>query len=291
MKASPGEKVFYAINYLLLTIVGIICVLPMIHLLALSLSDQPAVISGHVGLWPIGWNIESYKLLFKGTRVLPGFTNSVIITVVGTLLSIAFTILAAYPLSKRYFVGRRIYTMLLVFTMLFSAGLIPNYLLVKNLGMVNTYWSLWLPGLISVYNTLVLKAFFENVPAELEEAARIDGCSEVRLVAQIFLPLALPALATLVLFYAVSYWNMFQNVLIYINPPEKQNLTVIVQQMIMNSTLQNVDQYLRPEDAIQITPESVKSSGVIVMLLPMLIVYPFVQKHFVKGVMIGSVKG
>ncbi|MGG1515548.1 carbohydrate ABC transporter permease [Paenibacillus oryzisoli] len=290
MRASPGEKLFYVFNYVLLSIVGISCLLPMVHLLALSFSDQPAVLSGHVSLWPIGWNIESYKLLFKGTRILPAFGNSLVITIIGTLLSIAFTVLAAYPLSKRYFVGRKMYTLLLIFTMLFSAGLIPNYLLVKSLGMVNTYWSLWLPGLISVYNTLVLKAFFENIPAELDEAARMDGASEWLLIARIYLPLALPALATLILFYAVGYWNMFQNVLIYINSPDKMNLTVIVQQMIMNSMLQ-VDQFLRPEESIQITPESIKSSGIIVMILPMLLVYPFVQKHFVKGVMIGSVKG
>ncbi|NQX59928.1 carbohydrate ABC transporter permease [Paenibacillus qinlingensis] len=290
MRASPGEKVFYAMNYMVLTIIGISCVLPLIHLLAISFSDQPAVISGHVGLWPVGWNVESYRLLIKGTQVLPAFGNSVKIMVVGTLLSILFTIFAAYPLSKRYFYARRSFTLMMIFTMLFSAGLIPNYLLVKQLGMVNTYWSLWLPGLISVYNTLVLKAFFENIPAELDEAARMDGCNEWRLIAKIYLPLAMPAIATLILFYAVGYWNMFQNVLIYINSPLKQNLTVIVQQMIMNSMI-SVDQYLRPEEAIQVTPESIKSSGVIVMILPMLIVYPFVQKHFVKGVMIGSVKG
>ncbi|RTE10355.1 carbohydrate ABC transporter permease [Paenibacillus whitsoniae] len=290
MRASPGEKLFYVFNYVLLSVVGISCLLPMIHLLALSFSDQPAVLSGHVSLWPVGWNIESYKLLFKGTRILPAFRNSLVITIIGTLLSIAFTVLAAYPLSKRYFVGRKLYTLLLIFTMLFSAGLIPNYLLVKTLGMVNTYWSLWLPGLISVYNTLVLKTFFENIPAELDEAARMDGAGEWLLIARIYMPLALPALATLILFYAVGYWNMFQNVLIYMNSPDKQNLTVIVQQMIMNSMLQ-VDQFLRPEESIQITPESIKSSGIIVMILPMLLVYPFVQKHFVKGVMIGSVKG
>ncbi|MDR6549041.1 carbohydrate ABC transporter permease [Paenibacillus qinlingensis] len=290
MKASPGEKLFYALNYLVLTVIGITCVMPLIHLLALSFSDQPAVISGQVGLWPVGWNLESYNLLFKGTQILPAFANSVKIMVVGTLLSIGFTILAAYPLSKRYFFGRKTFTMMLIFTMLFSAGLIPGYLLIKSLGMVNTYWALWLPALVSVYNTLVLKTFFENIPAELDEAARMDGCNEWWLIGRIYIPLAVPAIATLILFYAVGYWNMFQNVLIYINSPAKQNLTVIVQQMIMNSMLQ-VDQYLRPEEAIQITPESIKSSGVIVMILPMLIVYPFVQKHFVKGVMIGSVKG
>ncbi|WP_127586839.1 carbohydrate ABC transporter permease [Paenibacillus koleovorans] len=291
MRASRGEKLFYALNYAFLSVLGILCVLPMVHLLALSFSGQSAVISGHVGLWPIEWNVESYKLLFKGTRIVPAFWNSILITVIGSALSILFTILAAYPLSKKYFIGRRTFTLMIVFTMLFGAGLIPNYLLIKSLGMVNTYWALWMPGLVSVYNTLVLKTFFENIPPELEEAARMDGCSEVRLVARIFLPLALPALATLILFYAVSYWNMFQNVLIYINAQQKQNLTVIVQQMIMNSMLQNVDQYLRPDEAMQITPESVKSSGVIIMIAPMLLVYPFVQRHFVKGVMIGSVKG
>jgi putative aldouronate transport system permease protein len=293
MRSSLGEKIFYGINYVLLGLFGISCILPIIHIVSLSLSSEHAVLSGFVGLWPVGFTLDSYKLLIEGTRIVSAFKNSVQITVVGTILNLFFTILAAYPLSRTYFYGRKPLTMLILFTMLFSAGLIPSYLLVKSLGLVNTYGALWLPGLVGVYNLLVLKTFFENIPRELEDAARIDGCSETRLIMQIMLPLSMPVIATLILFYAVGHWNSFFNVMIYINSSEKHNLTVLVQQMIMNNQLaQQVTEGRLSQDMMEsVTPQSIQSAGVIAMIVPMLIVYPFLQKYFVKGVMIGSIKG
>jgi putative aldouronate transport system permease protein len=202
-----------------------------------------------------------------------------------------FTILAAYPLSKRYFIGRRFMTMLIIFTMLFSGGLIPSYLLVKSLGLIDSYWAIWLPGLVSAYNMLIMKTFFENVPEELLDSARMDGCGEWRLAVQIVLPLSAPVLATLALFYGVSHWNSFMNVLIYINDSSKYNLSVLIQQMVAQSSLMNELQNLQEEDRQLLTPESIRSAGMTVMLIPMIVVYPLLQKHFVKGVLIGAVKG
>jgi putative aldouronate transport system permease protein len=290
MRISAGERIFYALNYILLGIAGLSCVLPIIYLVSLSFSSETAVMSGAVSLWPIGFNLSSYRLLIEGTGILRAFWNNVLITVVGTLLSMGMTVLAAYPLSKSYFYCRRASTLLIIFTMIFVAGLIPNYLLIQMLGLIDTYWAIWLPGAISVYNLLVMKTFFENIPQELEDAARIDGCSETRLILQIFLPLSLPAIAALVLFYAVWYWNSFFNVLIYINSSSKHNLTVLVQQMIIDR-FQQLNDSMQPDMADRIPVESVQAAGTFIMILPMLLIYPFIQKHFVKGVMIGSVKG
>jgi putative aldouronate transport system permease protein len=249
-------------------------------------------LSGFVGLWPVDLNFDSYRLLVNGTPIVGAFRNSLIITVVGTVINMIFTILAAYPLSRKYFYGRKFFTMLVLFTLLFGAGLIPNYLLIKSLGMINTYWALWIPGLVGVYNMLVLKTFFESIPSELEEAARMDGCGDTRLIVQIILPLSMPVIATLILFYAVGHWNSFFNVLIYINSSSKHNLTVLVQNLILNSQLaQQVTEGIQDQFAETVTPQSIQSAGVIFTLLPMLIVYPFLQKYFVKGVLIGSIKG
>jgi putative aldouronate transport system permease protein len=199
------------------------------------------------------------------------------------------TIATAYPLSRRIFVARRFFTLAAVFTMLFSGGLIPTYLVVKSLGLINSYWAIWLPGLLSTYNMLVMRTFFENIPEEIEEAARIDGCNEIRLLLQIFLPLSMPVIATLVLFYGVGYWNSFMSVLIYINQTDKYNLTVLVQQMIQSQSL--LQELVSEGEPVQVVPESLKAAGILVMVIPMLVVYPFLQKYFVKGVMLGSVKG
>jgi putative aldouronate transport system permease protein len=200
------------------------------------------------------------------------------------------TILAAYPLSRKYFYCRKFFTMFCVFTMLFSGGLIPTFLVVKSLGLVNNYGALWLPGLVSTYNMLVLRTFFQNIPSELEEAARIDGCSEWQLIWRIYLPLSLPVLATLSLFYAVGYWNAFMSVLIYIIDTAKYNLSVLINNMIRNQTLLDPN-YIQAADIAQATPDGVRAAGIIVMIIPMMMVYPFLQKYFVKGVMLGSIKG
>ncbi|OXM17392.1 carbohydrate ABC transporter permease [Paenibacillus herberti] len=290
MRITRGEKWFNLINYVLLSVAALTCLLPLVNILAVSLSSNEAILSGKVFLLPIEMNVQAYAILFKGTPVLNAFQNSLILTVSGTVVAMLLTFLAAYPLSRQDFYSRKFFTLAIVFTMIFSSGVIPQYLLVKSLGLINSYWAIWLPAAISAYNMLIMKNYFENLPVELEEAARIDGASELRFIGRIVLPLSVPMLATLSLFYGVAMWNNFMSVLIYINDADKLNLSVLVQQMVRSQSLAQ-DFALRPEDIAQSTPEGVKSAGVMVMIIPLLLVYPFIQKYFVKGVMIGAIKG
>lgn len=290
MKSTRGEKIFYGINYVVVTLIALTCLLPLLYELALSFSSSRAISSGWVSFWPVEFSLDNYTLIFKGSPVMRSFRNSVVITVVGTALSLVFTICAAYPLSKSYMYARKTMTMLCVFTMLFGGGMIPTYLVIKELGIIDTYWSLWLPGLVGTYNMLVMRTFFANIPSELEDAARIDGCNEVRLLVQIFLPLSMSCIATIALFYAVGYWNMFMSVLIYINSTAKFNLSVLINNMIREQLIITTD-FIQAEDISTVTPQGVQAAGIIIMILPIMCVYPFLQKYFVKGVMIGSVKG
>lgn len=291
MRNTWGERLFYGFNYIILTVAALSCLLPLIHLISLSLSDSHAVASGIVSLWPVGWSIDSYKALFAGTNIGGALKNSVVLTLLGVLLSMVFTIAAAYPLSRNYFIGARFFTLLIVFTMMFGGGLIPTYLVVKALGLINTYGAIWFTGLVSAYNMLVMMAFFKNIPAELDEASQMDGCGEWRYLTQIVLPLSVPVIAALSLFYGVGYWNSFFNVLIYINDTSKYNMAVLVQQMVQSQSLLAELNQSNSSDQITLTPEAIKASGIITMVLPMLVVYPFVQKHFVKGIMLGAIKG
>ncbi|MDY3280614.1 MAG: carbohydrate ABC transporter permease [Eubacteriales bacterium] len=290
MRSTRGEKIFYAINYAFVTLVALTCLLPLIYEISLSFSSSRAISSGWVSFWPIEFCFDNYTLIFKGTPILRAFKNSVIITGVGTAFSMCATILAAYPLSKPYMYARKQMTMLCVFTMLFGGGMIPTYLVIRDLGIIDTYWALWLPGLVSTYNMLVMRTFFTNISSELEDAARIDGCNEIRLLLQIFLPLSLPCIATIALFYAVGFWNMFQSVLIYINSTAKHNLSVLVNNMIREQLIITSD-FIQAEDISTATPQGVQAAGIIVMIFPIMCVYPFLQRYFVKGVMLGSVKG
>ncbi|WP_312883204.1 carbohydrate ABC transporter permease [Paenibacillus germinis] len=291
MRENYAGKWFSAMVHIILLMAAVSCLIPLINIIAVSFSDSAAIDSGFVWLWPIHFNVEAYKTLFLGSRVIPAFLNSLQITLGGTALSLLCTTLAAYALSRKYCYGRRFITLAMVFTMMFSGGLIPFFLVMKSLGLINTYWSLWLPGLVGAYNLLLMRTYFEGIPAEIEESARIDGCGEWRLLAQIFLPLSLPVIATICLFLAVGYWNSFLSVLIFINDGEKMNLTVFVQQMVQSQSLLLQTIALQPEDLENMSPEAVKAGGIVIMTLPMLIVYPILQKYFVKGVMLGAIKG
>lgn len=290
MRSTRGERIFYAVNYVLLTLVALTCLLPLIYEIALSFSSSRAISSGWVTFWPVEFCLDNYRLIYKGTAIGRAFRNSVVITGVGTLLSLCVTVLAAYPLSKPYMYARKQMTMLCVFTMLFGGGTIPTYLVIKELGIIDTYWALWLPGLVSTYNMLVMRTFFVNISSELEDAARIDGCNEARLLLQIYLPLSLPCIATISLFYAVGFWNAFQSVLIYINTTSKFNLSVLVNNMIREQSVLTTE-FIQAEDIATATPQGIQAAGIIIMILPIMCIYPFLQRYFVKGVMLGSVKG
>ncbi|GLX66885.1 carbohydrate ABC transporter permease [Paenibacillus glycanilyticus] len=291
MQLSAGEKIMVSVFYAILVVAGLLCLFPLIHIVSLSISDTHAVASGWVTVFPIGFSLHSYQQLFEGTPILRSLWNSVQITAVGVVLSMIFTILAAYPLTRTYFYGRKLYTFAIIFTLLFGGGLIPTFLTIKSFGLLNTYGALWLPGLISTFNLLVLRSFMENIPTELDDAARIDGCGDWLYLAKIVLPLSMPVLTTLALFYGVGYWNSFFNVLMYMNDTTKYNLSVLVQQMIQSQTMLAQMNSSDSADQILLTPEEINSAAIMVMVLPIMIVYPFLQKHFVKGVMIGAVKG
>lgn len=290
MSESFGDKITRIVISFFLLLIAMSCLAPVLNILSISFSGKQAVESGWVMLWPMDVTLQSYKTLFHGTRVLSALGNGIHLTIGGVILSMLFTICAAYPLSKSYFIGRRLYTLLILFTMVFSGGLIPTYLTVKSLGMIDTYWAIWMPGVISTFNMLIMRSYFEGIPSEVEDSARIDGCNEWQLLFRIILPLSMPVIATLLLFYGVGYWNSFMSVLIYINSTHKYTITVLIQQMIQSQSLLT-EALANDVQVAELVPEGIKSAGIIVLILPMVLIYPFLQKYFVHGVMLGSVKG
>ena len=288
---KKNNMIFQTAVYLFFALLSFITLFPFLNTLAMSLSSSRAIVSGEVVLWPKEFNLQAYQNLIENGMLFHAMRNTVVVTVVGTALNMVFTICAAYVVSKKRLLGKKLFLWMMLFTMMFSGGMIPAFLLVKNLGMMNTYWSLWLPPLISVYNMIILKSFFENIPGSLEEAAAIDGANDIYILVRIVLPLSKAVLATIGLFYAVAYWNNYRDVLIYITPSEKKTLMVVLMQMQnnMSEALQYSGEGTVGEQAL--TPEAVKAASTVVAVLPIMCVYPFLQKYFVKGVMIGSVKG
>jgi putative aldouronate transport system permease protein len=241
---------------------------------------------------PKGFNVDAYANILKNDRIWTGYGNSILYTVVGTVINIIMTILAAYPLSRPDLPLRNGIMVLITLTMFFGGGLIPTYLLVRDLGMVDTMWALIVPGAIATYNLIVMRTYFQSsIPWELQEAAHMDGCTNWRLLFSIILPLSKPILAVMVLFYAVGHWNSFFGALIYIREEAKYPLQLVLREILLISQSAQVDGGSVGLEKQILLAESIKFAVIIVSSLPVLIMYPFVQKHFVKGVMIGSVKG
>ncbi|MDF2922381.1 MAG: transporter permease [Paenibacillaceae bacterium] len=289
---TPATMAGLSLNYIFLGMLSLITLYPFWYEIAASFSSSRAITAGEVFLWPVEWNAEAYKRLLEDGQLLHSMRNTVIVTLVGTVLNILMTVLAAYPLSRRRLYGRHVLLMFISFTMIFISGIIPNFILIKSLGLMDSYLALWLPGLISTYNMFVMKSFMEGLPDEIEESASIDGAGNWRILAQIILPVCKPILAALSLFYAVNWWNSYFNVMLYITSSRLQTLMLKLYQMI-----KQVDQSLLTGDggaselAVTLTPEGLKAASVVIAIAPILCVYPFLQKHFVKGVLIGSVKG
>ncbi|MFC6651806.1 carbohydrate ABC transporter permease [Paenibacillus rhizoplanae] len=292
MKAPPDEKRFDVIVYLLAAVIIAIVLYPLLFVVSASFSDPAKVLNGEVWLLPKGVTLEAYSNILHNDKIWTGYRNTLIYTVVGTSVNIMMTLLAAYPLSRPDLPGRKLLMLIVTLTMFFSGGLIPSYLLVKNLGMVDTMWALIIPGAISTYNLIVMRTYFESsIPWELQEAAHIDGCSNWRLLISIILPLSKPIIAVMVLFYAVGHWNSFFNALIYIRSEDRYPLQLVLREILMISQSAGADGgNVGLEDQILLS-ESIKYAVIIVSSLPVLLMYPLVQKHFVKGVMIGSIKG
>lgn len=290
-KRTKASVAFDVINYGLLALFAIISILPILYVISASLTTQEELLRKTIVLIPTQLTFSAYKYILSTNTLIHSVFNSIVITLVGTFINILVTSLTAYPLSKPYFRGRKIIMMLVVFTMLFNGGMIPSYLLVTGLNLNNTFWSLWLPGAISAYYLILLKNFFQQLPAEIEEAAEIDGCNEWQILFKIVLPLSLPAIATFSLFYAVGHWNAYFNALLYISDSDKWPVTVWLRQIVLLSTGGFSDATSVSDAAKSVPPQSVSYAVIVVATIPVLMIYPFLQKYFAKGALVGSVKG
>lgn len=271
----------------------LIVLYPLIYILSASFSNSNAVMAGRVWLFPVEPTLAGYGAVFKNPKIPRSFLNTIYLTVFGTMINIALTVMLAYPLSRKTLFGRGAITGFITFTMLFSGGLVPSFLLIKGLNLYNTYWALILPGAVSVYNVIVARTFFQsNIPDDLYEAASLDGCSDLYFMWKIVLPLSAPIIAVLTMFYAVGHWNSYFNAMIYLQDSKKFTLQVVLRNILIanqidNDMMKDVDAMQKQEGLAQL----LKYSLIVVASVPMLILYPFIQKHFVKGVMIGALKG
>jgi len=286
---KPKWNWFDALNALILTGVVGACLYPFVYMLAVSLSDSASIASGEVWLWPKGINLDMYQYVFEDGRVLKGYKNTLIYVVLGTAISLLVTALGAYSLSKAKLVMGKPILMLIVFTMFFNGGMIPTFLVVKELGFVNTIWGMVLPGAVATWNLLIMRTFFMGMPQELEESGKIDGLSEIGIFFRIVLPLSKPVLATIGLYYAVGMWNNFMGPLLYLRDADMQPLQVILRNIVLSGQLTGTDGPVVGD--IVVVEDGLKFATIMVSTVPILLVYPFIQKYFVKGALIGSVKG
>ncbi|OXM86947.1 carbohydrate ABC transporter permease [Paenibacillus rigui] len=289
-RVTLGRIGFNLINALFMTAIVILTLYPFLYILASSLSEPIYIQQGKVSIFPQGFNWKAYSLVFEFPMLGRSYLNTVVYTVVGTLISMALTVMAAYPLSRRSMWGRKTLTTLILLPMLFSGGIIPSFLVVNALDMRDTIWAIVIPGAVTSFYVFIMKTFFEAIPHELEEAARIDGCTHMQILLKIVLPLSLPSLATIGLFYAVAQWNSFFPAMLYLGSKTMHPIQLLLRDIvIMNDT----DSVLGATDASEraLMGEAVKYATIMVATLPILVVYPFVQRYFVQGAMVGSVKG
>lgn len=286
-----GSRIFDGINYTFLTLVALVTIIPFIYIVSVSFAEPEEVLRRGFILFPTSFSLEGYQYIFSTSIMMRSLLVTVGITVVGTFINLLFTSLLAYPLSRHDFDGRKLFMMLIVFTMLFNGGILPTFLVVKALGLLNSYWSLLIPNAISAFNLIVVVSFFRQLPEGLEEAAKIDGCSDLGLLFRIVLPLSAPVLATFALFYAVGHWNTFFSAILYINDAKMWPIQVWLRQIVILSQGGIGDSTQFDQNYIAPPSQIIKMAVIVISTVPILIVYPFLQKHFAKGVMLGSVKG
>ncbi|NOU91941.1 ABC transporter permease subunit [Paenibacillus sp. LMG 31456] len=283
---------FEATNNSLLILLAIICVYPFLNILAVSVSDGLAVITGKVYFWPIGFNVETYKYVLGNSRlgITLGLFNSIFYTVSGTLVAVLLTFVTAYALSRKRLKGRYFIMLLFLFTWIFEAGLIPSYLVNNTLGLVNSRWIMILPGAISTFLLIITRSFLDAIPGELEESAFIDGANELQMLTRIFFPLSTPVLATIGVFYAVHIWNAFMIPLIYLQDRTLHPIQLILYRLIIKpdggTSFENLT-----VNGHQILPDNIEAATIFLAIFPILFVYPFAQKYFTKGMLLGSLKG
>lgn len=293
IKTTAGEKAFSVFNIIFMVVMMFVMFYPMWHVLCASFSDA-RLLSAHTGvlLWPEGYSVTAYKLMMKNPMILRGYGNTLFILVFGLLLNMVMTCLAAYVLSRRNVMLNRVITIFIVFTMYFNGGLIPTYLNIKSLGLMDSLWAVIVPGAISTYNMIVLRTGFASVPESLEESAKIDGASSLRILWQIILPLSKATVAVICLYYAVAHWNSWFSAMLYLNERELFPLQLILREiLIQNDTSSMVTAMDVGAGDSSFVSETVKYAVIIVSVVPILCVYPFIQKYFTKGVMVGAVKG
>jgi putative aldouronate transport system permease protein len=291
IRESLGDRLFLAGIYIFLTLVLIIVLYPLIYIASSSISDPLAVASGKVWLWPVDISFLGYKVVLQNQQILWGYGNSLIYTIGFTLISVGLTVILAYPLSRKTFWGRDAVMVFMTFTMLFSGGLIPTYMVVKFLGMIDTRWAILIPGAIGVWSVIIARTFFQtSIPDELAEASEMDGCSDLRFLWSVVLPLSKPILAVLCLFSAVGQWNAYFDALIYLKSQDLYPLQLVLRNiLILNASTSTADtsELIKQKQLADL----MKYSLIMIANLPVFIIYPFVQKHFVKGVLVGSLKG
>lgn len=293
LRTSKGDRVFHFLTVAIVSLLTLLVLLPLINILACSFSEPSAVGAGRVLLWPVDFTLDNYHLIFKYQDVWIGYRNTIFYTVAGTLINVAMSLLCAYPMSVKSFSGRAFFNKMFMFTMIFSGGMISNYVLMRNLKLLNTVWAILLPGAINVYNVIIMRTYIEtSIPGELEEAARIDGCTPFRYFLDFVLPLAKPIIAVIAMYYAVAHWNSYFNAFLYLTDDNLYPLQLFLRQILLNSQVDS-SSITDPDliAAMQGVSDALKYVVIVVSTLPLMFIYPFVQKYFVKGVMIGSVKG
>ncbi len=289
---TSGDKVFLAGVMVISTLILCIVIYPLIYVLSASFSSGDAVMNGRVYLFPVEPSVEGYKMVFEDQNILTGFKNSLIYTFLGTMINMVMTTLIAFPLSRKKLPGRQAIMFIVTFTMFFSGGLIPTFLVVEKLKMVDTVWAMVVPTAISTFNLIIMKTYFENsIPEELGESAALDGCNNFRFLLSIVLPLSKPILAVLVLYYAVGHWNQYFNALIYLRSNERISLQLALRNILLANQISSGGSDSGGFGEVAKVGLTVKYAVIIVSSIPVMILYPFIQKYFVKGVMIGAIKG
>ncbi|MBB6638079.1 carbohydrate ABC transporter permease [Cohnella thailandensis] len=291
MKARQGGRLFDTVNIIVLFLLVLLCLAPFVHLVSISLSSARAINSGEVSLLPVEMNWNSYKQVITDMSMIKSLGFTILLTVLFTVFCMAMSLAAAYPLSKMKLKGRKTVMFFIIITMFFSGGIIPEYILVRNLHILDSIWALVLPGLISPFYLIILITFIQNIPDSLEESAEIDGSSHFRSLLSLIVPLSMPVIATLSLFYAVGRWNGFQDTLMYITSPELYPLQLKLYQLVQNNMVSDLMQLEGANGTQLLQPESLKAASVIFATVPILLVYPWLQRYFVNGVMLGAVKG
>ena len=293
IRASRGDRIFNIIAYTTIIILTILVIVPLLNVLASSFSAASAVTAGRVWFWPVNATLENYKTILSYKSVWLGYRNTIFYTVAGTAINIAMTLICAYPLSQRSFSGRKFLSFVFFVPMIFNGGMIPNYMLMRDIKLLNSVWSVLLPGAISVYNMIVTRTFIQStIPEEMAEAARIDGCSPARYFVSFILPLSKTIIAVIGMYYAVAHCNSYFNAFLYLNDRDLYPLQLYLREILINSQF-DAGSITDPEiiEMMQGLADTLKYVIIVVSTLPLMMVYPFVQKYFVKGVMIGSVKG